>query len=599
MYTLHPYQREATDAAIDWVKRSIEPCLIEAATGAGKSYIIAEIARILNGLSGKSILCLAPSGELVTQNREKYLQTGEPASMYSASVGAKCLRHPVVFATPGTFLKVARRMGDKFCAVVLDECHRITPTVQKIIDSMRESNPNLRVIGLSATPYRLGEGYIYRMDENGRTHGPDSARDPYFAKRVYCIEAHALLAMGYLTRPIIAERGASGYETAHLELNPMGKYDAAEYDKAFVGHGRKTAAIVADVLARSVGRRGIMFFAATVQHAQEIMASLHPDMAALVTGTTPKNQRKSIIDRFKAQQLRYLVSVGALTTGFDAPHVDVIAILRLTESVSLLQQIIGRGLRLFDGKDDVLVFDYAENLDRHCPDGDIFNPRIKASKAPGEAGMLEVGCPDCGTKLEFKLRPNEGCFEIDENGYYTLEGERVTTEHGPTPAHYGRRCYGLFSGGGGRLIQCGYRWTSKPCLECAADNDIAARYCSECKAEIINPNDKLVMEFKKLKRDPTQTQTDEVRLMQTLESLSRAGNPTLRVDFETEYRNFSVWYRTDMQNREYRNFMDCTAGGRTPPKTITYRKDPDSRFYRVLAYGLPSDSEILNNKTAQ
>src|SRR5690606_29456504 len=142
----------------------------------GKSIIIAMLASTLTTISkGKHVLCLAPSAELVTQNRAKYLATGEPASIYSASAGQKCLKHPVVFATPGTFKGKARAIGGKFCAVVLDEAHRITPTVRQIIEDMRASNPNLRVIGLSATPYRLGTGYIYQTDETGRAYGPDKA----------------------------------------------------------------------------------------------------------------------------------------------------------------------------------------------------------------------------------------------------------------------------------------------------------------------------------------------------------------------------------------------------------------------------------------
>ena len=102
-----------------------------------------------------------------------------------------------------------------------------------------------------------------------------------------------------------------------------------------------------------------MLFAATVRHAEEVMASLPPDLSAMITGDTPKGERASIIARFKARRIKYLVNVAVLTTGFDAPHVDVIAILRKTESVGLLQQIIGRGLRLHDDKRDCLVLDYA------------------------------------------------------------------------------------------------------------------------------------------------------------------------------------------------------------------------------------------------
>lgn len=154
---LRDYQQAAHDAAINWVRKSTEPCVIEAATGAGKSHIIAAIAETLHKMSGgKHVLCLQPSSELVTQNREKFLSTGKPASIFSSSAGGKCLRHPVVFGTPGTVKNAISRFGSRFALIIIDECHGITPTIIKIIDAIRLVNDKVRVIGLSATPYRLG-----------------------------------------------------------------------------------------------------------------------------------------------------------------------------------------------------------------------------------------------------------------------------------------------------------------------------------------------------------------------------------------------------------------------------------------------------------
>ena len=165
---LRPYQQEAHDAAIDWIKQRTEPCVLELPTGSGKSLIVAAIANTLHKVSnGKHILCLVPSKELLEQNAEKYRDTGNECSLFSASVGETCVKHPVVFGTPVSVKNKVHHFGSKFCAVVLDEAHKITPTVKSIIESIKEHNPNLRVIGLSATPYRLGDGYIYQIDEKG------------------------------------------------------------------------------------------------------------------------------------------------------------------------------------------------------------------------------------------------------------------------------------------------------------------------------------------------------------------------------------------------------------------------------------------------
>lgn len=620
MTHLRGYQARALEASLEWMSKSVDPFIIEAATGAGKSHIIAEVARAIHEKTCKRVLCLAPSSELVTQNRGKYIATGNPASLFSASAGGKDLRHPVVFGSPLTVKNRISRFcksgDDGFALVVLDEAHGITPTVQGIIAEMRKANPNLRVMGLTATPYRLGSGYIFRQWPDGRNNSDDQCRDPYFLKCVDAIGAHELIAQGFLTKPEIGEINAEGYDVSGLALNSRGQFDAEAVDKAYHGQGRKTAAIVADVLQHARDRMGVMFFAATVQHAREIMASLPPELSAIVTGETKKAMRDHLLAKFKAGAsgeagaLKYLVNVSVLTTGFDAPHVDVIAILRKTESVGLLQQIIGRGLRLHPGKADCLVLDYTENIETHCPDGDLFDPKIRAGKAVGDNdGSVKACCKWCGYKNEFNMRPEALPYAeadaIDENGYcLDLDGNRIEvqvalTESGepinvPMPAHFGRRCSGMIKcGPRGEHVRCEYRWSSKECPSCHAANDIAARYCSECKSEIVDPNEKLKGDFRAMKKDPTRRQTDRVIAMESKVGVSGRGNKTVRVDFTTPYRSFAIWFTPEShysrQQGEWQMFDAVSNGGQDMPETITYAKDADSGFYRIFAYNKPED----------
>lgn len=587
---LRDYQQEAHDAAIGWIKKSTEPCVVEAATGAGKSHIIAALAETIYGISGKHILCLAPSAELVLQNREKFLATGAPASIFSASAGGKCLKHPVVFATPGTVKNAISRFGSKFALIIIDECHGITPTIKKIIEAIRSMNDKVRVIGLSATPYRLSSGYIYGLDENDKPTGDQSCRDPYFVKKVYTVKAHTLIDQGFLTPPIIGATGQN-YETINLELNSKNQFDSADIERAFVGHGRLTSAIVAEVVHNSSDRKGVMLFAATVQHAEEVLASL-PAGSKLITGKT--TNRKGIISDFKNQQFKYLVSIGTLTTGFDACHVDHIALLRATESVGLLQQIIGRGLRISDNKTDCLVSDYGENIDRHCPDGDLFNPEIKARFKGEASSSIAAECVECGTENSFSARKNDEGYEYDKYGYFVdLDNNRIETEFGPIPSHHGRRCQGGTLRAG-RFLQCRYRWTDKDCPHCNEPNDIAARYCSDCKGEIIDPNEKLRMDFKALKKDPTRVQTDNVVSWEKRPTVSRAGNECLRIDWKTEYRKFSIWYQpestTGLGMANWHQLNEATNNRDEMPKTITYKKEPDSAFYRVFGFNKEVDA---------
>lgn len=590
---LRPYQSEAVAAAQDWMRASIEPCLIEAPTGAGKSHIVAALAEWLHGVSsGKRVLCLAPQKELTLQNAAKMRAAGESCSIFSASAGIKSTRHKIVFATPLTVKNSLSRFLKDYCAVVLDEAHTLSPTVLAIIEAMRQANPNLRVVGLTATPFRLGKGYIFRMHSNDRVNNDENCRDPFFQKLVYQIDARTLIEQGYLTPPFIGAINSTGYDTGGLILQPNGKFTSDSVDAAFVGYGRKTAAIVADVISQSRDRRGVVFFASTVRHAEEIMASLPQGMSAMVTGET--KDRARVLQRFEQQEVKYIVNVGVLTTGWDCSHVDVIALLRRTESVGLLQQMIGRGLRLHEGKRDCMILDYASNLNTHTPDGDLFAPVIKAHVGKNDGAMLEACCPDCGTINEFKVHKDYADYKTDKHGYcLDVFGEVLMSEHGPVPGHYGRRCFGEVLVPGGTYERCGYRWNGKECPSCGEQNDIAARYCYVCKAEIVDPNEKLAADFKALKRDPHRLQTDRVLEMHAKEGVSRAGNPTLRVDWVTPYRQFSTWFQPSGTHSraiaEMQRFKNATQHGK--PETISYAKDRDSGFFRIVAYNQMEDLE--------
>ena len=294
------YQESAHDAVINHWRASTLPVVVEAATGAGKSVIVAMLAKTLHDLSGgKRVLCLAPSAILTEQNHEKYLAIGEKASIYSASI-SKSLRHQVIFATPLTFKKVARRLGGEFAGVIVDECHGITDSIKQIIEDMRQSAPTLRVCGLSATPFRMQTGFIFGVDPDGKALNESVARDPYFHQCVYSIGARMLLDLGFLTPLRAGAINASKYETDGLKVQSNGQFSAATVKAAFEGWGRRTAAIVADVVAQTQDATGVMLFAATRQHAREVMASLHPDNSALIDGETPKAEREKIVKNFKA-----------------------------------------------------------------------------------------------------------------------------------------------------------------------------------------------------------------------------------------------------------------------------------------------------------
>jgi len=139
----------------------------------------------------------------------------------------------------------------------------------------------------------------------------------------------------------------------------------------------------------------------------------------------------------------------------------------------------------------------------------------------------------------------------------------------------------------GKLDRCKFRWSPKKCPHCEYDNDIAARYCSECKGEIVDPNDKLIADFKAAKKDPYQTQCDKVLAWYQARTKSKRDEDMLVIDWVTEYRKFPVFYL--VRRKEYAALMQSTEGGDLMPRTITYKKDKTSGFFRVLAYNQPED----------
>ena len=386
MCQLRPYQQKAVDDAIAWLKTSKEYGLIEAFTAAGKSMIVAEIARIITGMTGKKVLVLQPNKELLQQNAAKYRLTGEPCSLFSASAKSRSVRHNVVFGTALTVKNQLESFCGKFCLVILDEADAsLTPTILGIIDDIKAKNHNLRVLGLTSSPYKLGQGYIYAMDINGKPIPEKRAKEPFFAKQIVKISGRELLDQGYVS-PITVGTVNEEYDTSKLQINSMGRFTQSSVDQAFVGMGRKTSVIIGDVVNQSKDRKSVLIFAATHRHAQECFDSLPLGLSAIVTDKTTPKERDDIVQKFTNCEIKYLVNVAIFTRGTDFPKLDVIALLRATESSALLHQIIGRGVRISPGKNDCLLLDYAGNIDNHHPDGDLFNPVIKSWNEKSEGG---------------------------------------------------------------------------------------------------------------------------------------------------------------------------------------------------------------------
>lgn len=605
---LRSYQQECIDNCIAWIKQSIEPAVVDATVSFGKSMTIVTLADMIVKMSGKKVLITCPDGNLVKQNADEAKGLGIKVSIFSASLKSKSTKHPIVIGTPKTIANYLESFGKDFACMLVDEGDGLTKSIIAIYNQLKSTNPNARCIGFTGTPWKTKTGYVYKLDLHGNPVPETQTKDPFYAKLIHRTSTQDLLDLGYLTPVLVGASNVEPYMTRHLST----KSSNSDVDRAYLGQNRKTAAIVADIIENSRHTEGVMIFGATKKHCLEIMASLPPSLSRMVADGMPNN--KQTFKDFAEMKFRYLVNVDMATVGANFPHVGVIAVMRKTYSSRLLTQIIGRGIRLHKGnwpRDDepstpelrkeaiakgpkpfCLYLDYTEdNIPTHFPDGDLWNPVISANITGKSGGEIECTCPECGIKNVFGARKNNDGYESDKNGYWIdLAGSRIETEYGPTPSHYGRRCMAMTLQKG-VYKQCEYRWSSKKCPACDADNDIAARYCCACDLELVDPNQALVLAqqaFDAKKRDASQPQTDRLVAWAVKKSVSTTGKEMHVVSWKTEHRTFETCTiakpTSQFQYYGLEKLMDGTKKLTEMPKTISYKRPKGQKFFEILGF---------------
>jgi DNA repair protein RadD len=373
------YQQEAIDAIRAYTGRA---GVVNLPTGAGKSVVIAHAVADTLAHGGR-VLVAIHNGDLVRQNGaaiERLL--GQPIGIVSAAVGKKNWQNQVVVCSVGSAFRNVASAG-RFDRVIIDECHLVSSDpktmYRQLLAGIRQNNPDVQLIGLSATPWRMdgpliGAGVF--EDEIYSAGSPEA-----FAR---------LLSDGYLS-PLVAGP-VSAIDMAGVKLAVNG-----DYSEGAASHRIEPLLpeLIPQMLQDAAGRRKGLIFAPTVKCAKRIVELLlqHGETCALVTGETPSGERKDLIDRFKhGHAFRWMVSVSALTTGFDVPDIDVLVVFRPTKASALWVQILGRGTRIFLGKLDCLVLDYTDNTGR-C--GPIDNPRIPSRKVKGGGEAAKKHCPVC------------------------------------------------------------------------------------------------------------------------------------------------------------------------------------------------------------
>jgi DNA repair protein RadD len=505
MYKLRDYQQDAVNKVIKYFQVSRSPAMIVLPTGAGKSLVIAELARIAHG----RVLILAHVKELVEQNYEKYRSHGLDAGIFSASLGQKDFSQKAIFGSVQSVARASDDFFDNFSLLIIDECHRVAEDgdtqYQEVIKKLSDRNPKLCILGLTATPYRLGLGWIYEYSQSGELK---TEMKRFFKQCVFELPLSYMIKNKFLTTPVKVDIPVTSYDFSEL-TDKNRQYTHAEIEEVLKSQKRLTPLIIKNIIdiTEKYNRKGVMIFSSTVKHAVEIMTYLPENDARVVLGDTEIAERDKIVQDFKEKKFKYLVNVSVLTTGFDAPHVDVIAILRPTESNSLYQQIVGRGLRLSENKKDCYILDYTGM------GHDIYAPEID-DKRPGKDSVpVLIPCPKCN-------------FENNFWGRLDYDGEIIE--------HYGRKCRGAKQDYKTLIITpCGYRFRFKICHSCGAENDITAKECEKCKAVLIDADAKLKQA--KLSKNAHVLTPDRITFEERKDKNSNSYLEIRYYDFDAQY----------------------------------------------------------------
>ncbi len=397
---LRAYQQLAIDQLYAWMgNHNGNPCLV-LPTGAGKSHVVAALCKdAVQNWPETRILMLTHVMELIQQNAEKMLQhwPNAPMGIYSASIGKRQLGEPITFAGIQSVRNKANLLGH-VDLIIIDECHLVSHKdeggYRGLIDQLTQINPHLRVIGLTATPYRLGHGLI-------------TDKPAIFDGLIEPVTIPGLIEQGYLATL------RSKVTTAKLSVDGVhkrgGEYIESELQAA-VNTDPLNAAVVQEVIKLAGVRKSWLFFCAGIDHARNVAVMLNAlgVPADVVTGDTPKKERAKIIADFKAGRLKALTNANVLTTGFDYPDIDLIAMLRPTLSPGLYVQMAGRGLRLKSHTDHCLVLDFAGVVARHGPIVAVEPPK-KGGTGEGDA-PIKV-CDHCGEINHAAVKNCSNCGE--------------------------------------------------------------------------------------------------------------------------------------------------------------------------------------------
>lgn len=407
MLNLRKYQEDAiTTIQADLLEE--DNALLQAATGAGKTVIFSHlIERYHKRYKSFRTLILTRQKELVEQSYEKikavYPEGVEKIGICCSSVQVKKqVKKPILIATPQSYSKLVQ-FCDPFNLIIIDEVHTLPPIsktsqYKDIIDIIRSKRPTARLLGFTATPYRLNHGYIFGNECK-------ESADNWFSRLNFSISMKQLQGEGYLC-PIRYKANATARKELSGVKKTAGDYNEGELSKVMIRH---IDSVLTSIEKHAQERRHIVIFCVTIEHAKKVSELLNASgiECESVHSKMSKKERNRILADFQSGRLRACCNVGVLTTGFDYPEIDCIVLARPTLSASLFVQMVGRGARIAEGKDDCIVLDLSDNYARH---GHPSDPYVNTYKVRTRTKTIEEMEKDDSAYGDGKVCPK--CSEI-------------------------------------------------------------------------------------------------------------------------------------------------------------------------------------------
>lgn len=405
---LRSYQQGAIDGLYNYFTHKRGNPLVVMPTGSGKSFVIAAFIKgIFDQWPDQRILMITHRKELIQQNADELRGhwPEAPIGIYSAGLNKRDTSAPILFCGIQSVYSKAELIGWADL-ILVDECHLVprnsNTMYRKFLDDMLSFNKNMKIIGFTATHYRLDSGLLTEGD------------DRIFTDIAYNVDLKELINNGYLA-PLVNKKMTTEYNLVNVKIRG-GDYIQKELAAA-MDINEKTEAAVNEIIEYGVNRKSWLIFCAGVDHAIHTCEMLNAKgiKAAVVHGGTPQKERDQILYDYKRGEYRALVNCDVLTTGFNHKGIDLLGFLKPTESAALYVQMAGRGMRIEDGKIDCVVLDFAGNVERH---GAIDLIDIKAKKRMKEAGVDSEAptktCPECESIIFVGTRQCPDCGYVWE-----------------------------------------------------------------------------------------------------------------------------------------------------------------------------------------